>query len=271
MNMKRFFLYFIVIAALALAGCGGGGGGVTTGPVDPPPPPSPTPDETALKEAQDAAMAAYTAAMEAVGGAKDYVAMQNAQEHADMAKEASDAAQAATTSAMAEEYQMQAEAARDAAQEAAMMRGLGITKLANKITNQSDIDNAILQGTDPDDPVSNAKRVGAALGVSAATTPVLFNTPEVTGPPLLAAVTGGTVHQGGQASARATYSGSGTMVTAGLPTTVDAVSRGETPTPLMTRGGWMGAELVGTTTTTGSESTTYANVLHGHSTADAGL
>ena len=25
MDMKRFFLYFITIAALALAGCGGGG------------------------------------------------------------------------------------------------------------------------------------------------------------------------------------------------------------------------------------------------------
>ena len=41
MDMKRFFLYAIVIAALALAGCGGGGNGTTPvdpGPVDPPPP-----------------------------------------------------------------------------------------------------------------------------------------------------------------------------------------------------------------------------------------
>ena len=30
MDMKRFFLYFITIAALALAGCGGGGGGGTS-------------------------------------------------------------------------------------------------------------------------------------------------------------------------------------------------------------------------------------------------
>ena len=29
MDMKRFFLYAIAIAALALAGCGGGGGGTT--------------------------------------------------------------------------------------------------------------------------------------------------------------------------------------------------------------------------------------------------
>ena len=30
MDMKRFFLYAIAIAALALAGCGGNGGGGTT-------------------------------------------------------------------------------------------------------------------------------------------------------------------------------------------------------------------------------------------------
>ena len=40
MDMKRFFLYAIVIAALALAGCGGNGGGTTT--VDPTPTPMPT-------------------------------------------------------------------------------------------------------------------------------------------------------------------------------------------------------------------------------------
>lgn len=39
MDMKRFFLYFMVIAALALAGCGGNGGGTTTTP-----PVVPTPD-----------------------------------------------------------------------------------------------------------------------------------------------------------------------------------------------------------------------------------
>ena len=29
MDMKRYFLYFIAIAALTLAGCGGGGGGTS--------------------------------------------------------------------------------------------------------------------------------------------------------------------------------------------------------------------------------------------------
>ena len=38
MDMKRFFLYFMVIAALALAGCGGNGGGTTTPDPDPAPP-----------------------------------------------------------------------------------------------------------------------------------------------------------------------------------------------------------------------------------------
>ena len=37
MDMKRFFLYFIVITALALAGCGGNGGGTPTDPTDPTP------------------------------------------------------------------------------------------------------------------------------------------------------------------------------------------------------------------------------------------
>ena len=42
MDMKRFFLYAIVIAALALAGCGGNGGTQTVTP-EPPPPPDPCP------------------------------------------------------------------------------------------------------------------------------------------------------------------------------------------------------------------------------------
>lgn len=40
MDMKRFFLYAIVIAALTLAGCGGNGGTKTVTPVGPTPPPS---------------------------------------------------------------------------------------------------------------------------------------------------------------------------------------------------------------------------------------
>ena len=38
MDMKRFFLYVSMIAALALAGCGGGGNGVDPAPPPPPPP-----------------------------------------------------------------------------------------------------------------------------------------------------------------------------------------------------------------------------------------
>ena len=278
MDVKRFFLYAIVIAALTLAGCGGNGGGGTdmTGGGGTPPPPAqvtcpdgsmaatmddcppagPTPEEMALKDAQDAAMAAYMAAMAAVGGAKDYVAMQNAQKYAAMAKEANDSAQAATTSAMAEEYQAAAETASANAMEAAMMRGLGITTLANKITNQNAIDNAILEDRDPPKPVSNAGRVGAALGTTAAAASAVADTPAVTGPPALDAVTAGSSSQGGAASARATYSASGPMLT--VTTTADAVTRGEDPTSLMTRGGWMGAELVGEAAD--GTTTTYANV-----------
>ena len=244
-----------------------------TGPVDPTPdptPPGPTPEETALKEAQDAAMAAYTAAMAAVGGAKDYVAMQNAQKYADMAKEANDGAQAATASAMAEEYQMKAETARDQAQEAAMMRGLGITKLANETINQSDINNANLTDTKPPDPVSNAVRVGTALEDSATGLVTPVGAADDTAAANTATV-GGT-HQGrstivsnNAASATAEYPASGLRLTVKLPTgsdtnfpTPDTVTRGETPRSLMMRGGWMGAELVGGSAT--GTSRTYANV-----------
>ena len=213
MDMKRFFLYAIVIAALALAGCGGngGGGGDMTGgggttPPEPTQPPQPTPDEMALKDARDAAMAAYMMAMGYVNSAKDYVAMGNAMKYADMAKGASDMAAAATTVAMAEEYQMKAEMYRDNAKKAAMMRGLGITMLANMITNQSAIDNAVLQDTEPPKPVSNAVRVGNALDVTAAAAvPDAATTPAVTGGlDAVPAVPMGSVSQGGAASARAT-------------------------------------------------------------------
>ncbi len=284
MDMKRFFLYAIVIAALTLAGCGGGGGGTTAMPVDPTPPdptamvtcpdgtmaasmdacPSgPTPEEMALEAAQDAAMAAYMAAKMALYGAVDTVAMQTAQKYADMAKEANDAAQAATASAMAEEYQMAAETARDQAQEAAMMRGLGITILANKITNQSAIDNAVLEGRDPPKPVSNAGRVGTALQASAQGEVTPTSTDETQTGEMGA---GGAI-QGSSATstdnlgtATVTYNASGPMFTVYLPATprADAVTRGETPTSLMTRGGWMGAELVGENED--GTSTTYANV-----------
>ena len=281
MDMKRFFLYAIVIAALALAGCGGNGGGTAMMPDPTPPDPpamvtcpdgstapsmdacpaGPTPEEMALKDAQDAAMAAYMAAMTAVGGARDYVARQNAHKYAAMAKEANDAAQAATTSAMAEEYQMQAEAARDQAMEAAMMRSLGITALANKIINQSAIDNAVLEGKTGDDvpkPNSNLKaRVGTALDNTAG------RPPEV--------VTDGTsISQGANATNDGQEAASAIVdhTTTGLSFTVTrgtggtAVLRGEDPTPLMTSGekpsgGWPGAELVRTDNPAGK---TYVNI-----------
>ena len=296
MDMKRFFLYAIVIVALTLAGCGGNGGGQTAmpdpTPTDPPAmvtcpdgstapsmdacPAGPTPEEMALKDAQDAAMAAYMMAMGYVGGAKDYIAMGNAQKYADMAKGASDMAAAATTAAMAEEYQMKAEMYRDQAMEAAMMRGLGITKLANMITNQTAIDNAILEGKEPPKPVSNAGRVGAALAASAAGTVTSTGTDDTGTAPNIT-VGGGGTYQGSdttagnnEASATATYTASGPTLTVtygagGGTVPADAVTRGETPTSLMTRGGWMGAELVGaagggTPADTSDDSKTYANV-----------
>lgn len=248
MNMKRFFLYFIVIAALALAGCGGGGGGVTTGPVDPPPPPSPTPDETALKEAQDAAMAAYTAAMAAVGGAVDPVAMQNAQMYADMAKEASDSAQAATTSAMAEEYQTAAETASANAMEAAGEPGLGLIMLANKLVNGDDIKNAELDGppTLVPDRITNAKNVNTAIATAGE-----------------AAFDGGFTNQGGTSGATTvnTISADGSTVVvehkAGgskftLQVGSDTLLTGEKDSRFQTKGDWEAQDLLfqGTNTQT---------------------
>ena len=190
---KLYAFALAAVFALTLAGCGGGGGGTAAAP-DPEPTPMPTPQETcegaggrynadgsctsaadlaeemALSGAQGAAAAAYMAAMAAVSGAKDPVAATNAQMYADAAKEASDAAAMATDSAMAGEYQMKAEAARDSAVAAAGMRGLGLTALANKITNQSAIDNAVLEGKTGDavpKPVSNAVRVGTELAATA--------------------------------------------------------------------------------------------------------
>ena len=269
MDTKRFFLYFIVITALALAGCGGGGGGMAvtptepTEPTEPAPPPGPTPEEMALKDAQDAAMAAYMMAMGYVNSAKDYLAMQNAQKYADMAHDANDAAQAATTSAMAEEYQMKAEMYRDQAMEAAGDWGLGITKLANMMTNRSDRENADLEGRPVPDPVYNAERVGAELQATATQAPAVAETPvvaAVTGPPAVAeipAVAMGSIAQGGAASVRATRGSTGApTLTVTLPTEADAVTRGETPTELMMRGDWPGVQLVGEGDGT---SKTYAN------------
>ena len=302
---KLYAFAMAAVFALVLAGCGGGGGTAAAPDPEPPAMPEPTPQEMcegdggrynadgsctsaedlaaemaeaeALSGAQEAAMAAYMAAMAAVGGAKDPVAMANAQPYAGMAKEASDMAAAATTSEMAMEHQMAAEAARDMAMEAAGTRGLGLTTLANMITNQNDIDNAILEGTEPDDPVSNAGRVGTELAATAVhpgtggAPPtdaeiaglVTHTTVDDTGTPPNAP--GGSVAQGGVASTTVEYRASGPRFTVALPAGTNAVRRGETPTSLTTRGGWMGAELVGSApntvgTTPPDGSMTYANV-----------
>ena len=260
---KLYAFALAAVFALVLAGCGGGGGSAAAPDPEPPTMPEPSAqemceadggrynadgsctsaddlaEEMALSGAQEAAMAAYMAAMAAAGGAVDPVAMSKAQMYAAMAKEASDAAAMATTSEMAMEYQMKAEMNRDMAMEAAMMRGLGLTKLANKITNQSAIDNAILEGREAPKAVSNVGRVGTALAASAGASAAIGETPAATGPPALDAVAGGSVSQGQTvgdspaalaASARATYGASGPRLSATLDTTnADAVTRGENP------------------------------------------
>ena len=261
------------VFALTLAGCGGGGG--TAAVEEEPPAPMPSAQEMCeadggrynadgsctsaaalkeemdLSEAQSAAMAAYMAAMAAVNGAKDPVAAANAQMYAAMAMEASDAAAMATTSEMAMEYQMKAEMNRDMAMKAAMERGLGTTKLANKIINQSDIDNAVLEGKPADKPASNATRVGAALGVAGMADAVATVVDLTATPPA------GSISQGGAVSATASYGASGPSITVTADTALtvfDAVTKGEDPVSLTTRGGWMGAELVGSD----ADSMTYA-------------
>ena len=211
----------------------------------------------ALSGAQEAAMEAYMAAMAAVGSAVDPVAAVSAQASADAAKAASDMAAAATDSATAMEHQMAAEAARDMAMEAAMTRGLGITSRANAAANQTAIDRASLEGVPVPAPISNAGRVGAALRAAAAATTVATANQEITFTDNVAETTPvaetQTINQGqatnaaaAQVSATSTYNASGSriavvnQVRAGTPTLV----RGESPTPLMTRGGFNGAESV---------------------------
>ena len=275
---KLYAFALAAVFALTLAGCGGGGGTAAAPDPEPPAMPEPTPQEMcegdggrynadgsctsaeelaaemaeaeALSGAQSAAMAAYTAAMAAVSGAKDPVAMANAQPYAAMAKTASDMAAAAATSADAMEHQMAAEAARDKAMAAAGMRGLGLTTLANKITNQAAIDNAVLEGKTGDavpKPVSNAGRVGTELATTAAE--AVAGADPSDGP----GVEAGSVSQGGVASATAVYRASGPSITVtGVGTTLQA---GETPALLTTRGGWMGREFLENAT-----SDSYANV-----------
>ena len=263
MDTKRFFLYFIVITALALAGCGGGGGTQTAMPDPTPPDPmvtcpdgssaptmddcppvGPTPEEMALQAAKDAAMTAYMAAMAAVGGAVDPVAMQNAQNYAAMAKEANDSAQAAMTSAMAEEYQMAAETARMKAMEAAGAPGLGLTMLSNKLLNGDDIENAQLDGPPSavPDPVNNAKNVDAAIDAATA--------------PVNATPTEGFTNQGGLSDSTATqitisadgtnavavHKASGTEFEVQIGTT--DLQQGEVPSRFYTKRGWEAQDLL---------------------------
>ena len=283
---KLYAFALAAVFALTLAGCGGGG---TAAMPDPEPPvvePEPTPQETceadggrynadgsctsaedlaaemteaeALSAAQEAAMAAYMAAAAAVAGAVDPVAMANAQPSAAAAMAASDAAAAATDSATAMEHQMAAEAARDMAMEAAMTRGLAITTTANAAANQSAIDSAELVGVPAPAPISNAGRVGAALG-NAARAPAASIT-------VAAAIDSngdGTVdtlpthNQGnvaaadntriGRVNVAARHTGTAPRFTVNATTNAanaaNPLRRGETPTALTMRGGWAGAEL----------------------------
>ena len=273
-HIHKFYAFALAaVFALTLAGCGGGGGTAAAPDPEPPTMPEPTPQEMcegdggrynadgsctsaedlaaemteaeALSAAQEAAMAAYMAAMAAVGGAKDPVAAANAQMYADAAMAASAAAAAATDSAMAMEHQMAAEAASASAVEAGMTRGLGITTLANAASNQSAIDSAKLVGVPAPAPISNAGRVGRAMGAAATA---------AAGTPATGATGAGMAnHQGAVATVSASDTGGGPRFTlaatpAGDSNTANNVSttlrRGESPSAITTRGGWAGAELV---------------------------
>ncbi len=119
-------------------------------------------------------------------------------------------------------------------------------------------------------PFPTPGSVGDALVASAGAPAVIGNTPAVTTvTPNIPEVASGSVSQGQAvadspvalaASARASHNASGPRLTMSLPSTnADALPRGETPTSLTTRRGWIGAELVrGATGATNSM--TYANV-----------
>ena len=240
---KLYAFALAAVFALTLAGCGGGGGGTAAAP-DPPAPvdPGPTPEEmeaAALKDAQDGAMAAYMAAMAAVGGAVDPVAMTNAQAAANMAKEASDAAAMATTSAMAEEYQTAAEGHRDSAVAAAGMPGLGLIMLANKQLNGDDITNAELDGSPTPKAVSNATNVDAAIAGAGApdntTTPGLTTQGGTSTGGTYTAVTPGTTvvtHKAGGSTFALELGAGSPFLT------------GETPSRFQTKGGWEAQDLL---------------------------
>ncbi len=270
----NIFIALLIAASFAIAGCCGGGG---TAAVEEPPMemPEPTAQEicegdggrynadgsctsaedvaaemaeaTALSDAQDAAMAAFTAAMAAVYGAVDPVARDNAHAHAAAAGTANAAAQAATTSEDAMTHQMAAEAASASAVEAGMTRGLGITKLANAAANQSAIDSAALVGSSTPAPISNATRVSIAILGAADEVGVTATT------------AADTTSQGAVVTATARHTGTAPRFTVmGTPVgdtnnaTAVTLGRGEIPTALVMSGekpggGWDGAELVAST------------------------
>ena len=281
---KLYAFALAAVFALTLAGCGGGGGTAAAPDPEPTPMPEPTAQEMcegdggrynadgsctsaeelaaemteaeALSAAQEGAMAAASAAAAAVAGAKDPVAMANAQPHATAAMAASASAAAATTSAMAMEHQAAAEAARDMAMEAAGERGLGITKLANAAANKSAIDSAELVGVPPPAPISNAGRVGRALSEAASATLRNLASADLDGD--TTADTLATLNQSNVVANASTAATDGVTVavrhTGSAPrftvnavtggTTTNELMRGETPTAIMSRGGWSGAELV---------------------------
>ena len=148
MDMKRFFLYAIVIAALALAGCGGNGG-TTAMPPPPPPPPGPT-DAEQLTAAKTAAQTAYDAAKTAKDAAAmtfaalmdmmsadvpNYTRASDANDMAmaayEAAKDANMKAQDATTVADAQKYRDMAQAEQEKAEAANM----DVTKYATMVQN----------------------------------------------------------------------------------------------------------------------------------------
>ena len=272
-SISKFYAFALAaIFALTLAGCGGSGGGsammeeemppVVVEPVDP----EPTPEEIAAQEeadalmaAQEGAMAAYMAAMAAAAGAVDPAAYAAAHAAAADAKTASDAAAAATTSAMAMEYQTAAEAAQMKAEEEKGERGLGITKTANAVANQSAIDSATAVGARVPAPYNNAARVGEAIrslainedvdftaetaaGTPGGATTLHSDIPKDTDDALTERITLTTRHTG--SSPRFTVT-----VDEDADTTTDnrILARGEDPSSIMMRGGWMGTELVGET------------------------
>ena len=275
---KLYAFAMAAVFALVLAGCGGGGGSATAPDPEPPAMPEPTPQEMcegdggrynadgsctsaeelaaemaeaeALSGAQEAAMAAYMAAMAAVGGAKDPVAMGNAQMEADKAKGASDDAAMATTSEMAMEYQMKAEMYRDMAMEAAGMRGLGVTMLANKQLNGDDITNAELDGSTPPPAQSNAKNVGAAMaaaGVPATTvtTDTAFTNQggnSATGTPADTIAIGTAIGAEPAPTEVVEHKAGGS--TFALNIGAVRLLTGETPSRFETRGGWEAQDLL---------------------------